>query len=148
MAFADAQTFRGAIQGTVTDSSGSAVPVAQVTVASADTNLARQAVTDESGNYLFTELPLGTYSVSASKPGFRKQTATGVQVAAAASARMDLTLTPGASKEIIEVVANVPLVETSGDNQGGTVEARQASELPVNGRDFGKAVLLVPGATS
>ena len=143
-----AQTFRGAIQGTVTDSSGSPVPGAQVTVLSDDTDLARHAVTDDSGNYLFTELPLGSYSVAAEKSGFEKQIATGVHVAVDASPRVDMTLTPGQSKQVIEVQANVPLVETSGDNQGGTIDARQASELPINGRDFSKAVLLVPGATS
>lgn len=73
---------------------------------------------------------------------------TGIQVEVAASPRVNLTLTPGQSKEVIEVVGNVPLVETSGDNQGGTIDAQQMSELPVNGRDFGKAVLMVPGATS
>ncbi|MBV8570337.1 MAG: TonB-dependent receptor, partial [Acidobacteriaceae bacterium] len=143
-----AQTFRGAIQGTVTDSSGSPVPGAQVVVTSSDTNLERQVLTDDSGNYLFTELPLGTYNVAAQKTGFQKQISTGVRVDVDTSPRIDLTLNPGQSKQVIEVAASVPLVETSGDNQGGTIDARQASELPINGRDFSKAVLLVPGATS
>src|SRR5947209_6137172 len=143
-----AQTFRGAIQGSVLDSTGSAIPGAQVTVVSDETNLARQAITDEAGNYLFAELPLGSYSVAATKAGFQKQITTRIHVEVAASSRVDLMLTPGQSKEVVEVVSNVPLVETSGDDQGGTIDARQASELPVNGRDFGKAVLLVPGATS
>ncbi len=143
-----AQTFRGSIQGAVLDSSGSAVAGAQVTVVSDQTNLARQAVSDDSGNYLFAELPLGSYSVSATKSGFEKQIVTGIHVEVAASPRVNLTLTPGQSKEVVEVVGNVPLVETSGDNQGGTIDAQQMSELPVNGRDFGKAVLMVPGATS
>jgi hypothetical protein len=143
-----AQTFRGAIQGTVTDSTGSTVPGAKVTVVSDDTNFTREVLTNDSGNYLFTELPLGSYNVSAEKSGFERQIATGVRVAVDTSPRVDLALPPGGSKQVIEVVANVAIVETSGDNQGGTIDGRQASELPVNGRDFGKAVLLVPGATS
>ncbi len=148
LGFAEAQTFRGAIQGTVVDSSGSAVAGAQVTVVSQDTNLTREAITDDAGNFLFSELPLGAYSVAATKTGFEKQIVTDIRVEVAASPRVDLTLTPGQSKEVVEVKGNVPLVETSEDNQGGTIEGRQVSELPVNGRDFGKAVLLVPGATS
>ncbi|MCU1275238.1 MAG: hypothetical protein JWO48_2669, partial [Bryobacterales bacterium] len=143
-----AQTFRGAIQGTVLDATGAAIPGAQITVTSVDTNLVRQVLTDDAGNYAATELPLGSYRVTASKPGFRTETATGVQVTVAASQRVDLKLSPGETKETIEVTAAVPLVEGSGDTQGGTIDSRQISELPVNGRDFGKAVLLVPGATS
>jgi hypothetical protein len=143
-----AQTFRGAIQGTVLDSTGAAIPAAQVTVTSVDTNLVRQVLTDDAGNYAATELPLGSYRVTASKPGFRTETAGGIQVTVAASQRVDLTLTPGEMKETIEVTAAVPLVDASGDAQGGTIDSQQISDLPVNGRDFGKAVLLVPGATS
>ena len=54
-----AQTFRGGIQGTVTDSSGAAVAGAQVTVTSAETGLTRTVGTDAAGNYTATELPLG-----------------------------------------------------------------------------------------
>jgi Carboxypeptidase regulatory-like domain len=104
----DAQTFRGAIQGTVNDSSGSAVPNTQVTVTGEQTNFARQVRTDGSGNYLFTELPLGSYKVTAVKSGFQKQVVTGIDVKVAALPRVDLTLTPGPLTEVIEIVGNVP----------------------------------------
>src|SRR5579859_4903581 len=148
IAVASSQTFRGAIQGTVLDSTGAAIPAAQVTVTSLDTNLVRQVTSDDAGNYAFAELPLGNYKVTATKTGFRTQTASGIQVTVATAQRVDLTLTPGETKESVEVTADVPLVETAGDTQGGTIDSRQVEELPVNGRDFGKAVLLVPGATS
>ena len=147
-AFSHAQTFRGGIVGAVLDSTGAAIPGAQVTVTSTDTNLSRQTTADGAGDYTFTELPLGLYKVSASRQGFKSAAATGIQVSVATSQRVDLTLTPGDAKEVVEVSAAVPLVETNGDTQGGTVDSRQMSELPVNGRDFGKAVLLVPGATA
>ncbi len=76
-----AQTFRGGIQGTVTDSSGAAVIGANVTVKSADTGLTRTATTNDQGDYLFTELPLGTYSVSVSRAGFGAKVTNGVGVA-------------------------------------------------------------------
>src|SRR5712692_3828795 len=147
-AVVSAQTFRGAIQGTVTDSTGAAVPGAQITVTSVDTNLSRTVVTDDTGDYAFTELPIGNYKVTASKPGFRTETLGGIQVTVATAQRADLRLTPGETKESVEVTADVPLVEASSDTQGGTIDSRQVSELPVNGRDFSKAILLVAGATS
>ncbi len=143
-----AQTFRGAIQGSVLDSTGAAVPGATVTVTSVDTNLSREAITDDAGNYLVSELPLGAYKVTASKTGFRTETMSGIQVTVAAAQRVDLRLSPGETRETIEVQADVPLVETTGDTQGGTIDSTQMAELPVNGRDFGKAVLMVPGATA
>src|SRR5713226_7271734 len=90
VAVSSAQTFRGAIQGTVLDSTGASVPAAQVTVTSLDTNLVRQVETDDAGNYAVTELPLGNYKVTASKAGFRTATASGIQVTVAAAQRMDL----------------------------------------------------------
>ncbi|MGA3028317.1 MAG: TonB-dependent receptor [Bryobacteraceae bacterium] len=143
-----AQTFRGGIQGTVLDSSGAGVPEAEVVVLGTETNLSRHTSTDAVGNYAFTELPLGVYSVSATKAGFQKQVVSGIAVTVGAAIRADLTLAPGETREIVEVVATVPLVETNSDTTGGTVEGEQAAELPINGRDFGKAVMLVPGAAA
>ncbi|MGA2181936.1 MAG: TonB-dependent receptor [Bryobacteraceae bacterium] len=143
-----AQTFRGGIQGTVLDSSGAGVPDAEVVVLGTETNLSRHTNTDAVGNYAFTELPLGVYSVSATKAGFQKQVVSGITVTVGAAIRADLILAPGEAREIVEVVATIPLVETNSDTTGGTIEGEQASELPVNGRDFGKAVLLVPGAAA
>src|SRR5690242_16240738 len=121
-----AQTFRGAIQGTVYDSSGSAIPNAEVTATGEQTRLARQVITDAYGNYQFAELPVGSYRVTAARSGFQKQVVTAIEVKVAASPRVDLTLTPGVSTEVIEVLGDIPLVETSGNNQGGAIEGRQA----------------------
>ena len=59
-----AQTFRGGIEGTVTDTSGAAIPAAQVTVTDPATGTTRSVHTDDSGNYTVTELPLGAYDVT------------------------------------------------------------------------------------
>jgi hypothetical protein len=86
--------------------------------------------------------------VSAAKTGFQKQIVTGISVSVAAFPRVDLILTPGKLSEVVEVAGTVPLLEMSGNNQGGTIEGGHATELPVNGRDFVKVLLLAPGATS
>lgn len=142
------QTFRGGIQGTVTDSSGASIPQAQVKVVSEGTGLERTVTTDDNGNYTVTELPLGSYSVTTSKQGFSTSTAKGVQVTVSSNARVDVTLSPGQVQEQVEVTAEVPIVETSSNTLGGTIDEKEAEELPISGRDFTKMLTLVAGANA
>jgi len=142
------QTFRGGIVGTVTDPSGASIAGAQVTATNTGTGLARQTTTDAEGNYSFTELPLGTYSVTVVKPGFRTETATYIQVAVEGPQRANIGLTPGQVEETVKVQAEVPLVETSSNTLGGTLQAEQFENLPVNGRDYMKMLTAVPGANA
>ena len=142
------QSFRGGIVGTVSDASGAFVAGAKVTATNTGTGLIRESITDVDGNYTFTELPLGTYTISATKEGFRTQLATNIQVAVEGPQRANLTLSPGRVDERIEVQADVPLVETSSNTLGGTIQTEEFSELPVNGRDFMKMLTAVPGANA
>ena len=141
-----AQTFRGGIEGTITDTSGAAIPAAKVTVTDPATGTTRSVQTDDSGNYTLTELPLGTYDVAIERDGFRKQIIRTVQVAVGAPTRASATLTPGQVKETIDVSAEIPVIETQSDTTGDTISGDQAKDLPVNGRDFTKLFALVPGA--
>ncbi|HEX7286456.1 MAG TPA: TonB-dependent receptor, partial [Candidatus Angelobacter sp.] len=143
-----AQTFRGGIQGTVTDSAGAAIAGADVTVKSAETGLLRSVKTDEFGNFAVTELPLGAYSVTAAKSGFGTKVLNGVTVTVSANARADLQLNPGEVKQEVVVTGEAPLIETSGNTMGGSISAMQMTNLPVNGGDFAKLLTLVPGAAS
>ena len=143
-----AQTFRGSIQGTITDSTGAAVAGAQVKVFSTATGLSRTVTANDRGEYAASELPLGTYSVTVEKQGFRTMTLTQIPVSVGSPTRADAKLDAGAVQEVVEVNADVPLVETSSNTTGGTIEANEASELPVNGRDFTKLLELVPGSSS
>jgi outer membrane receptor protein involved in Fe transport len=143
-----AQTFRGGIQGTVTDSSGAAVIGAEVTVKSADTGLTRTVTTNTEGDYLFTELPLGSYSVSASKSGFGTKVTNGITVAVSVNTRADVQLIPGEVKQEVVVTAEAPIIDTTGNTMGGTIQASQLANLPINGGDFAKLLTLVPGSAS
>ncbi len=143
-----AQTFRGGVEGTVTDSTGAAIPQAQVTAKNAGTALTRTTQTDDQGFYFITELPLGEYTVTASKGGFRTATVQGIRVGVSARERINLQLRPGEVKETVVVNEEVPLVETTVDNLGGTLDAKQVEQLPVNGRDFSKILTMVPGSTA
>jgi Carboxypeptidase regulatory-like domain/TonB-dependent Receptor Plug Domain/TonB dependent receptor len=142
------QSFRGGILGTITDASGASVAGAKVTATNTGTGLVRESVTDSDGNYNFTELPLGTYTVTATIQGFRTQLATNVTVGVEGPQRVNLTLSPGRVEEKVEVQADIPLVETSSNTLGGTLQAEEFHDLPVNGRDFMKMLTAVPGANA
>jgi hypothetical protein len=143
-----AQTFRGSIQGSITDSTGAAVAGAQVKVFSTETGLSRTVSANDRGEYVASELPLGTYSVTVEKEGFRTTTLTQIPVSVGSPTRADVKLATGTVEQVVEVNADVPLVETSSNTTGGTIEASEAAELPINGRDYTKLLELVPGASS
>ncbi len=141
-----AQTFRGSILGTVTDSTGAALVGATVTVHNVDTGTDRITQTTSDGGYLMPELPVGTYDVTFSMKGFQKTTTTRVTVTVAGERRVDASLKPGATSQSITVSGEtLPTVETASDTLGGTFESQQVEELPINGRDYTKLLIMVPG---
>jgi len=144
---ANAQTFRGLILGTVTDSSGAAVPGAIVTVKNNDTGLNRTVTTVEDGSYEVPELPIGKYSVSAEKTGFKLGVVSGVQVEVSSQARTDFVLQPGQVAQTVEVQGEELMVDSTSNTLGGIIESRVVTSLPVNGRDYQKLIYLVPGVT-
>ena len=144
---ASAQTYRGAIRGVVRDSSGAAIVGANVSAKKNDTGLARATVTVEDGGYVISELPAGMYQVEAESKGFGKFANNSVSVVVGLETPLDITLSVGARGESITVTEVTPIIETSQDVLGGTVDQQLVAELPLNGRDFGKLVALVPGVT-
>jgi len=141
-----AQTFRGGVQGTVTDSSGAVVASAQITVTNPATGFTRNTVTDGTGNYFVSELPIGNYDVNVKAAGFRPATVKAVRVEVSVSQQVNVQLSPGQVAESIVVTEQAPLIEATQDNLGGSVEGQQIQELPVSGRDFTKLLVMVPGS--
>jgi hypothetical protein len=140
------QTFRGTILGTVTDNSGAMISGATVKVTNVGTGLERTTQTSGEGSYTVPELQIGTYTVTVSQSGFETVVEKNVTVDVSAEARVDVRMTPGQVSQKIEVTAEVPMVETNSNTLGGTIEASQIANLPVNGRDFVKLATLVPGS--
>jgi Carboxypeptidase regulatory-like domain/TonB-dependent Receptor Plug Domain len=143
----EAQSFRGAIIGTVLDQTSAPIAGADVTVKNAGTDLSRAVKTDDAGNFSVPELPLGAYSVTVEKQGFTSVTQTGVNVNVAADRRVDFTLQAGTVQATVEVSAAVPLVDTTQDSLGATIQSSTIAALPVNGRDFTKMLYLTPGVS-
>jgi hypothetical protein len=145
-AVSPAQTFRGGIQGTVTDPNGAVIPGADVTITNPDTGLTRTTQTDDTGSYLVSELPIGTYQVTVKKTGFHDLTIKNVKVEVSTTTRADVPLPIGGTVDVIDIPAAEPIVNTAENNLGGTIQAKQLQELPVSGRDFTKMLVLVPGS--
>jgi outer membrane receptor protein involved in Fe transport len=145
---ANAQTFRGTILGAVTDSSGGAVPGATVTVKNNDTGLTRTVTTTDDGSYAAPELPIGNYTVTVEKSGFKLAVVNDIRVEVSSERRADFTLQPGQLAQKVEVQGEeLPQVESTSNTLGGIVESKIVTSLPVNGRDYQKLIFLVPGVT-
>jgi len=141
-----AQTFRGTIQGTVTDSTGAALVGATVTIHNVDTGIDRITQTNTDGSYLVPELQIGTYTVAVSMSGFQKAVTTGVVVDVASEKRIDAVLKPGqVNQQIVVAGEDLPQVDSSNDTLGGTLTQDTVKDLPVNGRDYTKLIFLNPG---
>jgi len=146
-ATANAQTFRGTILGTVIDQSGAAIPGAQVVVKNQGTGTTRTTTSGDAGTYQVPELPVGLYSVTVTKEGFEALTLGDIEVTVAGERRLDVTLKPGHVESLVEVRAEVPLVTTTEDTLGGTIQATQVDNLPVNGRDYTKLIFMALGVS-
>src|SRR5215469_15396446 len=109
-----AQTFRGTILGTVTDTTGATIVGAKVTIRNVDTGLERTTDTVSDGSYLVPELPVGLYDVTIEMSGFQKSVTKGVKVDIAAERRVDATLRPGAlSQQVVVSGEDIPQIETT-----------------------------------
>src|SRR5512142_1193648 len=132
-----AQTFRGTILGTISDTSGAVISGAQVTVRNVETGLARTAQTSADGSYSVPELPIGTYQVNGAQKGFETFVAKGVVVNVATERRVDAVLKPGqVESQVVVSAETLPEIETTTNVLGGTLTPITIENLPVNGRDY------------
>lgn len=138
----------GTVSVTVLDPSGSVVPGAQLELRDTATNEVRKGETQDRGTHTFVDLSLGKYRLRVSKTGFQTQVFTDVVVQAAQTTDISATLKVGAVSETVEVTGGAaPLVETSTNMIGTTIDMRQIEDLPIQGRDLTQLSQLVPGYT-
>lgn len=141
------QAVSGSIVGTVSDSSGAPMAGTKVSAVQADAGVNRTAVTNESGNYSFPDLPPGAYTITAEQPGFKKFIRSNLDVLVDSTNRVDMTLAPGQVTESIEVSAEASLLQTERADTGRKIETKQISDLPLGGNhNFQNLSILVPGA--
>jgi hypothetical protein len=131
-----AQVDEGSIAGIVQDPSGAVVPNAKVTLLNTDVGLSLETVTNSSGQYIFSPVRIGHYSVSATSAGFSTTTQQNIEVTVQAHLSVNLQLKPGATTETVEVTSAAPLLQTQDASVGQVVNQRSVNNLPLNGRNF------------
>lgn len=146
--FANAQSTGGRIRGTVMDASGSAVVGAMVTLINTSTNVTREAATNATGEYLFLEVPVGTYEIDVNQTGFKKFVRKDVGLDLNQVIGVDIVLQVGGSTETVEVTGQPPVVDTSSTQLGAVVNERSSTQLPLNERDVYQLLQLQPGVQS
>ena len=145
-ALASAQTFRGTILGTVTDTTGAVVSGATVRVKNLGTGLERSTQTSAEGNYTIPELPIGNYTVTVTQTGFQTAVTSSVAVDVATDRRVEIALKPGQITDTVEVTGEaLAQVDTTSDVLGGTLTSETIANIPVDGRDYTKLIYLNPG---
>jgi len=142
---AGAQSTGGRIRGTVMDTSGGAIASAKVTLINEATNASREVQPGSNGEYIFLEVPVGTYEIDATSQGFKKSTRKGIVLNLNEVVSVDITLQVGGSTDVVEVTGAPPVVDTTSTQLGAVVNERAVSQLPLNARDTYQLLQLQPG---
>jgi len=147
-AWAQAAGAGGSVAVTVVDHTDSVVADAALELRDLATNTVHRGRTQDVGNYRFVNLPLGTYSLSVSKPGFENQIFNNVIVQAARNTDLKASLRVGAVTQTVEVTGEAaPLIQTTANTIGTTVTTAQIEGLPLQGRNVTQLATLMPGYT-
>lgn len=138
------QVTTATIYGTVTDPSGGAVSGGEITATNELTGASWQTTSSAAGDFTFTFLPVGRYTVVIRAAGFREERRTGLELGAGQQLRLSYSLALGQMTEVVTVTAETPLLNTANAEQNHTVNTLRITELPAINRDW--SVLLNLGA--
>jgi hypothetical protein len=142
------QAATATITGTVTDSSGAAIPSATVNAKNNGTGVTRSTVSDGQGRYNLPDLAIGAYDVEATRIGFQSVVRKGVILTVGSLPVADFQLSVGQTEQTVNVAGDVSQVETETSSLSSLINESQMRELPLNGRNFEQLILLAPGAVS
>ena len=133
---AAAQVDSGSVVGVVRDNSGALVPNSRVTLTSQDSGQVVTATTNSSGEYTFSPVKIGVYTVSVESAGFNRFEHKDVTVSVQQRVLVDAALTPGQTSETVLVTGDAPQLQTQDASVGQVVDAKKIVDLPLNGRNF------------
>lgn len=140
LAAVQAQTFRGAISGTVTDPTGGVVPNAQVVATEKGTGTDHSTVTTSDGQFSFQDIPPGTYSVKVTASGFAVVTTDNVPVSTGSVYSLPVKLSMAKEATTVEVSAAALTLDTTTPTQTMTIPETAVQDIPLNGRDFSQLI--------
>ena len=139
------QTFRGAINGSVTDPAGAVVAGAKVKATNTATGVTLDATTTSDGQFSFQDLPLGAYKISVTAGGFTPATVDNVPVTAGSVYTLPVKMKVGASTTTVEVSAEALALDTTTVTQDTIIPTEQVQNVPMNGRDWTQFTAMAPG---
>lgn len=135
----------GELRGQVRDATGASVSGAEVAITSDATGVKLKTVTTSTGEYSYSQLTSGVYSVKVTQTGFANYTRKGITVTTGATIRVDVTLPVASGSESIEVNADVPLLQAATSNISTTIPGSTVQSLPLNSRNFVQLAQMAPG---
>lgn len=133
------------IAGIVYDPNRAVIPGASLTLTNKNTNVTQKVASDGSGNYTISGLYPGTYDISALSPGFKTMRRNGIEIQVGKDLQLDLELSIGESSSVIEVIAELPLLNSESGAVSHVMTNQQIIDLPLNGRGFNELARLTPG---
>lgn len=145
--FLAAQMFPGRITGTVRDSQGAAVAGATLKLVNVATGQERTGTSDQTGNFNFPELPIGSFRLTITKEGFGTKVVNDIVTSEGRVNTLSPVLTLGTVAEKVEVTSEPALVQTETNSSGGQLNAVQVQSLPIGNSDYTRLALVLPGVT-
>lgn len=140
------QAVSATLVGSVTDNSGAIVTNAKVSILESATGISHDAATNSSGNYTFPDLTPGSYSVTVTAQGFKKETRASVDVVVNTTTRVDISLQPGNVTQTVLVTGAAPILETDRADVSTNLEAHTLDTMPISvNQNFQTLLTLVPG---
>jgi hypothetical protein len=143
-----AQGTGGRILGRVADPTGAVLSGVKVMAANDATGVGQDTLTNDSGDYVFPNLPVGTYSLTFDLTGFKKAVRHAIALDVNQVITLNMTMQLGGAQEVVDVTSEAPLVDTSSTQLGAVVNNRSVNELPLNARDSYQFLQLQPGVQS
>jgi hypothetical protein len=136
------------IVGTVTDPSGSVIANVKISINHAETNLVTSLTTNDAGQYVAVDLPVGHYNIKAEASGFKLAEQKNLVLQVGDRTRVDFQLVLGAATETVTVEANAVRVQADSGEVSSVIDEQQMSQIAVNGRSIYQLAALAPGASS
>jgi len=145
---ASAQTLeRGAIRGTVYDTTHAAVPSVKLTLTNPSTGIRRELVGQPDGTYVFENVPPGEYTLTSEAPNFAVTTVKQIEVNVGSSVVLDVTMPLKSQQQTVTVTASTAEAETPVEGVGQLLNAQSVTNLPFSGRDYRDMARLAPSAS-
>ncbi|MDQ1408717.1 MAG: hypothetical protein QOJ41_452, partial [Acidobacteriaceae bacterium] len=142
---AAAQTYRGAINGTVTDPTGAVIPDAEIKARNKATDVTTSTTSTTDGQFAFQDLPVGAYVVNVAASGFPDMSVDNVMVTQGSIYTLPVKLTLSQQSTTVEVSAATLSLDTTTETQTTTVTGKALQDMPLNGRDFTQLISITPG---